>query len=285
MSLWEWNEMRKWYSVSKWQSLLLLLLNCVLFLYLTDVCWSFLFSLYVPTYNLPQILQMLVPGTTQSVISTVYALLSEPWALLFCCPHNLQRASTSIISFDLRPMPFHKEGSYYRTWNHKVERTWAGISSRPADICLSALPCASQTMTILHLSPMFFIHLYLFHYVLSEGAALEDHSVFMPLLTIYELTWVSREHVHNWQRMSSWSQMKERSGPDVAKWQKPSSTLCHAAGLTLTLPFIISDTYSAFAPVQRRIATLTQLSVLLPHDYFSYLTQVNTSFPIPAICV
>ena len=27
-----------------------------------DVCWSFIFSLYVPTYNLSQILQILVPG-------------------------------------------------------------------------------------------------------------------------------------------------------------------------------------------------------------------------------
>lgn len=33
-----------------------------------DVCWSFIFSLYVPTYNLSQILQILVPG----MISKVY---------------------------------------------------------------------------------------------------------------------------------------------------------------------------------------------------------------------
>ena len=51
-----------------------------------DVFWSFIFPLYVPTYNLSQILQILVPGIDNYPvcdIKSVSKMLSQSWALFF----------------------------------------------------------------------------------------------------------------------------------------------------------------------------------------------------------
>lgn len=75
--------------------------------------------------------------------------------------------------------------------------------------------------------------------MLSEGAEIEDHAVFMLPLTIYELTYTAGsseltpcKEVDNWQRKSSLRLKKKE--PHVAKSQKPSRTLCHAAGMADT---------------------------------------------------
>ena len=82
-----------------------------------DVCWSFIFSLYVPINNLSQILQILVPGIDNYPVCDIKSVV---WVLGFVFLHNLQRTSTIIISFYLQTMQLPKKHKCYRRWNHTM---------------------------------------------------------------------------------------------------------------------------------------------------------------------
>lgn len=71
--------------------------------------------------------------------------------------------------------------------------------------------------------------------MLSEGAALEDHSVFMSLVSIYTIGSIELRTCGQLTKdiILKADQMKEKSGPDVAKCQEPSGILFQAADLTL----------------------------------------------------
>lgn len=155
-----------------------------------DVCWSFIFSLYVPINNLSQILQILVPGIDNYPvcdIKSVSKVLSESWALFFftICK-ELPQASSHFI-FKLCSYPRNTS-----VIDDETTQCREDLSRNLLKVCWHLFVCSPPYLMDHHnvtlVSYFFFINVYLFHYVLSEGAALEDHSVFMPLVSIYELT-------------------------------------------------------------------------------------------------
>lgn len=157
------------------------------------------FSLCVPTQNLLQIFQILAHGT--------FKVQDSVMNLFFCYLPNLQRAFISITSFDTETMKLYKQTDV-REDGSTMQK---GLEQKsPQDLQTSVwvlFPDTSWTNTGSHLSHFLKINVYLFHYVLNEGVEVQNHTVFMPPLNVYELAQQVQvrpcKEVDNWQRKSS----------------------------------------------------------------------------------